>query len=72
MIKSVSALLFYVADVDRTLAFYQELGFQQIKSGSDRREVRLNWFRLKFVDRKSASGSAFKSEASAGAKGTGQ
>lgn len=57
MIKAVSALRLAVADVESSLDFYKSLGFQEIPSGGPTREVRSNWFRIRFESRKSARGS---------------
>lgn len=71
MIKSVSSVLLYVSDVDPSSRFYQKLGFQKAGSDPGRREVRLNWFRLQFVDKKSATEPEIKAEALAEPKGSG-
>ena len=58
MIKAVSALRLAVADVDRSLAFYKMLGFQEVPMEGPAREVRSNWFRIRLESRKSQHGSA--------------
>ena len=58
MIKAISALRLAVADVERSLDFYKALGFQEIPGDGPSREVRSNWFRIRFESRKSARGSA--------------
>ncbi len=58
MIKAVSALRLAVADVDRSLAFYKRLGFQEIPGDGPSREVRSNWFRIRFERRTAKRGSA--------------
>ena len=57
MIKAVSALRLAVADVERSLAFYKMLGFQEVPTEGDAREVRSNWFRIRLESRQSKSGS---------------
>ena len=57
MIKAVSALRLAVADVDRSLAFYKMLGFQEVPLEGADREVRSNWFRIRLEGRKSQRGS---------------
>ena len=47
MIKAVSALRLAVADVERSLAFYKMLGFQEVPTEGAAREVRSNWFRIR-------------------------
>jgi len=58
VIKAVSALRLAVADVDRSLAFYKMLGFQEVPMEGPAREVRSNWFRIRLESRKSQRGSA--------------
>lgn len=58
MIKAVSALRLAVADVERSLAFYKMLGFQEVPMEGPAREVRSNWFRIRLESRKSKRGSA--------------
>ncbi len=57
MIKAVSALRLAVADVDRSLAFYTMLGFQNVPTEGPAREVRSNWFRIRLESRQSPRGS---------------
>lgn len=57
MIKAVSALRLAVADVDRSLAFYEMLGFQKVPADGPTREVRSNWFRIRLEKRTSQRGS---------------
>jgi len=57
VIKAVSALRLAVADVDRSLAFYTMLGFQEVPTEGPAREVRSNWFRIRLENRKSQRGS---------------
>lgn len=58
MIKAVSALRLAVTDLERSLGFYRELGFQEIPGDGPVREVRSNWFRIRFERRDSVRGSA--------------
>jgi catechol 2,3-dioxygenase-like lactoylglutathione lyase family enzyme len=58
VIKAVSALRLAVADVDRSLDFYKGLGFQEIPGDGPSREVRSNWFRIRFERRQAERGSA--------------
>jgi catechol 2,3-dioxygenase-like lactoylglutathione lyase family enzyme len=57
VIKAVSALRLAVADVDRSLAFYTMLGFQEVPMEGPAREVRSNWFRIRLASRESKRGS---------------
>lgn len=56
MIKAISALRLAVADVDRSLDFYKKLGFQEIPGDGPFREVRSNWFRIRFEKRSAKRG----------------
>ncbi len=56
VIKAISAVRLAVADVERSLDFYKTLGFQEIPGDGPTREVRSNWFRIRFESRKSAGG----------------
>lgn len=58
MIKAVSALRLAVADVDRSLAFYKKLGFLEVPGTGPEREVRSNWFRIRFEKRGSTRGNS--------------
>ena len=58
MIKAISALRLAVADVERSLDFYKALGFQEIPGDGPSREVRSNWFRIRFERRESPRGSS--------------
>ena len=58
MIKAISALRLAVADVERSLDFYKALGFQEIPGDGPSREVRSNWFRIRFERRGSTRGNA--------------
>ena len=58
VIKAVSALRLAVADVERSVDFYKGLGFQVIPNDGPTREVRSNWFRIRFESRESVRGSA--------------
>ena len=57
MIKAVSALRLAVADVERSLAFYKMLGFLEVPTEGNAREVRSNWFRIRLESRQSKPGS---------------
>ena len=71
MIKSVSSIVLYVSDPERTNRFYLDRGFQESGSDVGRKEVRLNWFRLQFVDQKSVKENELQTEARAEPKGSG-
>ena len=46
--KSISGLVFYVADLDKTADFYEKLGFRFGKDEPGRRLAYLNWFWIEF------------------------
>lgn len=72
MLKSLSSILLYVSDPEISRKFYQELGFLESKSKGDVQEVRLNWFKIQFVDQSSAKNNPeFAKEAFTEPKGSG-
>jgi hypothetical protein len=58
VIKAVSALRLAVSDVGRSVDFYKRLGFIEVPGGGAAREVRSNWFRIRFERRGSSRGNA--------------
>ena len=71
-LKSVSSILLYVSNPEKSRHFYQDLGFLESKSAGDVQEVRLNWFKIQLVDKNSAQGNPeFEKEALAEPKGSG-
>jgi predicted enzyme related to lactoylglutathione lyase len=48
-LKSIAALKFYVADVNKTAAFYEGLGFITTKKDESQYSMRLNWFTVDFI-----------------------
>ena len=46
--KSISALIYRVVDMDKTLAFYESLGFRIDKSDGQVAVVYVNWFSAEF------------------------
>lgn len=72
MLKSLSSLLLYVSNPVKSARFYQDLGFLPSKEAQDISEVRLNWFKIQFVDQDSAKENPeFTKEAFADPKGSG-
>lgn len=72
MLKSLSSLLLYVSNPVKSARFYQDLGFLPSKEDQDISEVRLNWFKIQFVDQDSAKENPeFTKEAFADPKGSG-
>ena len=48
-LKSVAGLVLYVNDMDKTVAFYEALGFQFKKHKPNRATLYLNWFWIDFL-----------------------
>ncbi len=67
MIKRIHSILFYSNDLDKTLSFYKQLGFEAILSEGTVR-VKLGDFRLAFVDENQTP---IKKESGAAPKGLG-
>ncbi len=70
-LKSISGLTFYVSNLNKTLKFYQDLGFTKVSSDDKTAALRLNWFILDFVSSKKEEKKEFKKEANAKIKGAG-
>lgn len=67
MITSISSLLFYANDLDKTFEFYQKLGFKP-KNEKGMVKFRVNWFEVTLIDKKIAE---IKKYAEAELKGLG-
>lgn len=50
-LKSVSSIVYYVSDVQKSIAFYEALGFKQNNLKQTRPRVYLNWFSIEFRER---------------------
>jgi catechol 2,3-dioxygenase-like lactoylglutathione lyase family enzyme len=48
VIKSISALVFYVADLNKTKKFYEDLGFRFGEPKGDYLIAYINWFSVEF------------------------
>lgn len=46
--KSVSALVYKITDMDKTLKFYENLGFKAAKNDGRMATVYVNWFSIEF------------------------
>jgi catechol 2,3-dioxygenase-like lactoylglutathione lyase family enzyme len=55
-LKSISALQFYVTDLNKTADFYETLGFHLEKREPDFVMVRINWFWVEFYEGEAAPG----------------
>jgi catechol 2,3-dioxygenase-like lactoylglutathione lyase family enzyme len=70
-IKSVSGLVCYVKDLDKTTAFYESLGFQLKKREANRVTVNINWFWIDFVAIDQEDKPNFQKEVTSENKGAG-
>lgn len=61
--NSISGLLCFVGDLDRTIKFYEMLGFQfKERTSPDSITARLNWFWIEFVKQDKAEPNVFQKE----------
>lgn len=61
--NSVSGILCFVQDLDKTIEFYEKLGFIfKERTSVDFATARLNWFWMEFVKRDKAEPSVFQKE----------
>jgi catechol 2,3-dioxygenase-like lactoylglutathione lyase family enzyme len=70
--KSISGLVFYVQDMDKTAEFYEKLGFTFTDREPNYLSIRLNWFWLDFHPQDKADIPEFQKEADLTIKGAGQ
>jgi catechol 2,3-dioxygenase-like lactoylglutathione lyase family enzyme len=59
-IKSISALVLYVKDLEKTQKFYEDLGFRFEERQADYMKAYINWFWVEFVLKDKAEESVFK------------
>ncbi len=69
--KSISGLKFYVKDLNKTVEFYEALGFKFKSKGHDRAKAYLNWFSIEFLATSEEQNPEFLEEAQAQPKGGG-
>jgi catechol 2,3-dioxygenase-like lactoylglutathione lyase family enzyme len=69
--KSISALVLYVKDLDRTVDFYEALGFNFKIRKTARARAYLNWFWLEFLASDKEEKKEFLEEAKVEPKGGG-
>lgn len=60
--NSVSGLLFFVKDLDKTVEFYEKLGFSFKTRTADYAVAYLNWFWLEFVALDKAEETVYKKQ----------
>lgn len=61
-LDSISGLLFFVIDLNKTADFYEALGFKIEKRTPESVVVHLNWFWMEFVAQDKAEKTVFKKE----------
>jgi catechol 2,3-dioxygenase-like lactoylglutathione lyase family enzyme len=71
MIKKLDSILFYVTDTERTVAFYQNLGFELMEKEPGRGVVKLGDFWLHFHNKGDEKKPEFRAEAMTEPKGAG-
>ena len=69
---SVSGIVCYVKDTNKTAAFYDALGFEFDKREPDHLSIRLNWFWIDFHPQDKEDTPEFQKEANLENKGAGQ
>lgn len=70
-VKSVSSLTCYVLDLDKTVQFYSDLGFDFKTDDGDMAVGYINWFSIKFLKISAEEDAEFKKEAHSEEKGAG-
>jgi len=70
-VKSVSALTFYVNDLQKTEEFYEMLGFNFKKKDEKSATGYMNWFSITFVGSETEEKNEFQKDAKAEVKGAG-
>lgn len=70
-LNSISGLVFYVADLEKTAKFYEFLGMRMGKRDDTSLTVYVNWFSIVFVAAGREEKSEFQKEATAKDKGQG-
>ncbi len=70
-INSISGLVCYVKDLDKTAKFYEDLGFRFGKRETHQLKCYVNWFSVDFIETGSEDKAEFKTEANAEPKGAG-
>jgi catechol 2,3-dioxygenase-like lactoylglutathione lyase family enzyme len=70
-IKSVSALTCYVSDLQKTIAFYEMLGFDFKKKDDKSAIGYMNWFSITFLESDNEEKEEFQKDAKAKEKGMG-
>ncbi len=69
--KSVSGIVSYVKDIQKTAAFYEALGFIITKQEAGQLSIRLNWFWIDFIAGEEEEKVEFQAEAKSEHKGSG-
>jgi len=69
--KEINALVMYVLDTAKSVAFYERLGFEVVRNEKGHGTVRLKEFELSFHDQQEEDKPEFRDDALAEPKGTG-
>lgn len=70
-VNSISGVLCYASDLDRTETFYESLGFRIGKREAGRLTCYVNWFWVTFVAADAEEDAELRGEATAAARGAG-
>ncbi len=70
-IKSVSGFTAYVKDLDKTISFYERLGFRLGKHDEKTATFYMNWYSIQFVAQDKEEKTEFQKEAGLENKGAG-
>jgi catechol 2,3-dioxygenase-like lactoylglutathione lyase family enzyme len=70
-VNSISGVLCYASDLERTAAFYEALGFRIGKREPDRMTCYVNWFWVTFVAADQEDDAELREEAAAADRGAG-
>jgi catechol 2,3-dioxygenase-like lactoylglutathione lyase family enzyme len=70
-VNSISGISCYVEDLDRTVEFYESLGYRRGKEEPGRATLYVNWFFMTFIAQDSESDAELRKEAQQPAKGSG-
>jgi methylmalonyl-CoA/ethylmalonyl-CoA epimerase len=73
MLKSLNLIGLYVKDIETTVSFYKELGFELVSNDGSVAEIKLNEVHIQFIAQETASNQdeSFQKDAYGEPKGTG-
>jgi catechol 2,3-dioxygenase-like lactoylglutathione lyase family enzyme len=70
-VNSISGVSCYVADLDRTVKFYESIGFRRGKDQPGRATLYVNWFFMTFIATDDEQDAELRKEAEQPSKGSG-